>query len=199
MAAPGVATAELPTDRMYTPTDVLIERSRRALSALRAQRIGLMCDSLALAGILRRHRASVTAARAQHRNTLLPPSALMPRTHMSSRLADALRRAKVALKGHSNDAEHDALSDLVEALETPSSSARLAIVVEGGLVQSVISDAAESLDVLLIDYDVEGSDESDVHDVPQDDGSLSRAAGGRRDVESVESVRLDELFRAFEG
>ncbi|MBW7932147.1 MAG: hypothetical protein H3C62_00770 [Gemmatimonadaceae bacterium] len=118
---------------------------------------------------------------------------------MSSRLADALRRAKVALKGHSNDAEHDALSDLVEALETPSSSARLAIVVEGGLVQSVISDAAESLDVLLIDYDVEGSDESDVHDVPQDDGSLSRAAGGRRDVESVESVRLDELFRAFEG
>jgi len=52
----------------------------------------------------------------------------------------------------------------------------LAVVMEGGLVQSIVSNAAiHDLDVLVIDYDIHGSMPEDLVAVPQADGSSAKA------------------------
>ena len=52
----------------------------------------------------------------------------------------------------------------------------LAVVLEGGLVQSVVSDTALSnLNVLVIDYDTKGSNPEDLVSVSQADGGYARA------------------------
>jgi len=54
--------------------------------------------------------------------------------------------------------------------------AYLAVVVEGGLVQSVVSNITiRDLDVLVIDYDTKGSNPEDLVSVPQADGSSAKA------------------------
>lgn len=53
---------------------------------------------------------------------------------------------------------------------------RLAIVMEGGLVQSVVSDGMfPDLEIVVIDYDIEGSNPEPLVSVPQADGSLATA------------------------
>jgi hypothetical protein len=55
----------------------------------------------------------------------------------------------------------------------------LAIVLEGGVVQSVVATTdLPNLDLLVIDYDTEGVDPDRVITVPQSDGSLSEANAG---------------------
>ncbi len=54
----------------------------------------------------------------------------------------------------------------------------IAIVMEGGLVQCVVTNNPKlkgKFDIITIDYDTEGVDEEDIINVPQDDGSTSRA------------------------
>lgn len=55
------------------------------------------------------------------------------------------------------------------------------VVLEGGLVQSIVSNAPElvtDMDVVIIDYDVEGVvDEEDLLNVPQSNGDIARAVG----------------------
>jgi hypothetical protein len=52
----------------------------------------------------------------------------------------------------------------------------LAVVMEGGLVQSIVSNATiYDLDVLVIDYDTHGSMPEDLVSVPQADGSSAKA------------------------
>lgn len=56
--------------------------------------------------------------------------------------------------------------------------ATIAIVMEGGVIQSVVSDnpslVPANIIIKVIDYDVEGRD-SRLHVVPQDDGTLAEA------------------------
>lgn len=56
---------------------------------------------------------------------------------------------------------------------------RIAVILEGGLVQSVVTDRPNllppDLEVLVIDYDTDGADPDDLSHVPQSDGSLSAA------------------------
>jgi hypothetical protein len=55
----------------------------------------------------------------------------------------------------------------------------LAIVLEGGVVQSVVATCdLPNLDILVIDYDTEGVDPGRVITVPQSDGSLAEANAG---------------------
>lgn len=54
----------------------------------------------------------------------------------------------------------------------------VAVVIEGGMVQDIISDKPgffDGIDFLIIDYDDESADEKDLVDVPQADGSIADA------------------------
>ena len=70
---------------------------------------------------------------------------------------------------------------------------RLAIVVEGGIVQSVISDCAETAPaVVVVDYDVDGVDPDRLCPIVQSDGQEA-AAVTVRDVEPA-AIDLDAVF-----
>lgn len=62
---------------------------------------------------------------------------------------------------------------------------KLAIILEGGLVQCVISDRPElfaGFDVCVIDYDSEGADDDEIFLVRQGDGSREEACVGHHEV-----------------
>lgn len=69
---------------------------------------------------------------------------------------------------------------------------RLAVVIEGGLVQSVVTDQLDCfspyLEVQVIDYDTDGVDDEDLILVPQGDGSTSEARGH---IESITKAGID--------
>ena len=51
----------------------------------------------------------------------------------------------------------------------------IGIILEGGLVQKVIDDSNTIKEAVIIDYDIEGMDESKLNGVKQDDGALRPA------------------------
>jgi len=56
----------------------------------------------------------------------------------------------------------------------------VAIILEGGLVQCVVSDRPDDIqpmNLMVLDYDTEGADEDELLQVPQKDGSVSTATG----------------------
>ena len=64
--------------------------------------------------------------------------------------------------------------------------AYLAVVMEGGLVQSVVSNTAlPDLNVLVIEYDTEGSNPESLVSVPQADGSSAMAWSSFYDIEAA--------------
>lgn len=69
---------------------------------------------------------------------------------------------------------------------------RLAVVIEGGLVQAVVTDQLDCfspyLEVQVIDYDTDGVDDEDLILVPQGDGSTSEARGH---IESITKAGID--------
>lgn len=68
----------------------------------------------------------------------------------------------------------------------------IAVVVEGGLVQAVVTNRPDYLDanlpVQIIDYDTDGADEDELLLVPNGDGSFSEACGH---TEPVAEARID--------
>lgn len=67
----------------------------------------------------------------------------------------------------------------------------VAVVMEGGLVQCVVSDAPERLPdmrLMVIDYDTDGADESELVEVPLADGSTSEALAH---VDCVSEATID--------
>ena len=63
----------------------------------------------------------------------------------------------------------------------------IVITIEGGLVQGVSSDDPRLVGeaVAVIDYDAEGADPEEVHQVPQGDGDAEEAVIGFREVGAV--------------
>ena len=56
----------------------------------------------------------------------------------------------------------------------------VAVILEGGLVQSIVSDRPgdiQPMNLMVLDYDTEGADEEELLQVPQKDGSVSTATG----------------------
>lgn len=56
---------------------------------------------------------------------------------------------------------------------------RIAIIVEGGFVQSVVTDdpdLARKLQIAIVDYDTDGADDDDIVSVKQSDGTEADAA-----------------------
>lgn len=52
---------------------------------------------------------------------------------------------------------------------------RVAVVLEGGIVQAVVADRLGEIEVVVIDYDADGCDESEIARITQPDGSTSDA------------------------
>lgn len=78
---------------------------------------------------------------------------------------------------------------------------RIVIVVEGGQVQGVNTDGVE-LDVLVLDYDTEGADESDIVDIPQqerDDYSRTEKATFHFEVVYNVPTLVDKIYAAVEA
>jgi len=72
---------------------------------------------------------------------------------------------------------------------------RLAVVMEGGIVQSVIADWPEAAPaVAVVDYDIEGQQTEDLCDITQSDGSQSKAYIVEPWIETAR-IDLDEVFR----
>ncbi|CCG43218.1 hypothetical protein [Magnetospirillum molischianum] len=93
--------------------------------------------------------------------------------------------------------EADDLDTIASMLE---SNTRLAIVIEGGVVQAVVSDAPETLgglDIAVIDYDTDGMDDDQIVQVIQSDGSTASADVTHPSITKAE-IGLDEVF-AVEG
>lgn len=80
----------------------------------------------------------------------------------------------------------------------------LAIVIEGGVVSAIVSDDVghfEAVRVMVIDYDVEGSDAADnprIFDVIQGDGSQSRAWASDWELD-VAAIDLRALATALDA
>lgn len=86
-------------------------------------------------------------------------------------------------------------------VEPASSSAcqRLAIVMEGGLVQSVVADRPEAApSVAVVDYDTDGCEDDELRYITQSDGSQSEAWVVERHVEHS-AIDLDEVFQDLNG
>ena len=73
--------------------------------------------------------------------------------------------------------------------------ARLAIVIEGGLVQTVVSDQPDvAPSVAVIDYDTDGFEAEDLCHIKQSDGSRAKALVVEHCVEPA-AIDLDEVFQ----
>jgi len=75
---------------------------------------------------------------------------------------------------------------------------KIAVVLEGGLVQCIVSDAPEHInaDFVVIDYDRECASEKQIA-VPQSDGSLADAVAYGEVVAPAE-IDLKSVFQAVE-
>jgi hypothetical protein len=76
--------------------------------------------------------------------------------------------------------------------------ARLAVVLEGGIVQAVIADWPDAApDVAIVDYDTDGYEPEELRHITQSDGSQSIALVIEHYVEPA-GINLDEVFQESE-
>jgi len=87
--------------------------------------------------------------------------------------------------------------DMLQSMRFPENK-RIAVIMEGGLVQAIVSDSPESLSVVTIDYDTEGCDEDDLTPVKQSDGSYSNAVCTNECINEP-VIDLDEVFGTANG
>lgn len=74
--------------------------------------------------------------------------------------------------------------------DPPPSKPIVGVIIEGGLVQSVVSTAPERvtyLNLVILDYDVEGADADELLHVPQGDGASAQAVG------RIEQITLSDI------
>jgi len=75
---------------------------------------------------------------------------------------------------------------------------RLAVVLEGGIVQAVIADQPDvAPDVAVVDYDTDGYESDELRHISQSDGSRSIALVVEHYVEPA-GINLDEVFQESE-
>ena len=72
------------------------------------------------------------------------------------------------------------------------SKMRIGVTLEGGLVQSIFSDQELDIEVVTIDYDTEGTEDWELTDIEQEDGSTEQACVG---VWPVEKMRIKQWPR----
>lgn len=71
----------------------------------------------------------------------------------------------------------------------------LAVVLQGGLVQAIVSNHPELMkgwNILVIDYDTEGAEEGEIFEVPQEDGAMAKALARFEAVEEA-GIHLEQV------
>ncbi len=96
------------------------------------------------------------------------------------------------------------LEEQIDKLEnnTPKPVPTIAVVMEGGLVQSIVSDSPEKLppmNVIVIDYDTDGSDEEYLVSVPQREGEQDARAFAAIQTITPAGIDLAAVMRQLEG
>lgn len=77
----------------------------------------------------------------------------------------------------------------------------LAVVMEGGVIQAIVSHHPErfkDIDAMVIDYDTDGASKEDLVDVPQPDGTVAVAYVCGIEVHSA-SIGLDQVKKNLDG
>jgi len=76
---------------------------------------------------------------------------------------------------------------------------RIAIIMEGGLIQNILSD--EEVDITIVDYDTEGAEEEDLTEVRKYDGTSVEAFIGYPIADLSDEARkfLEGLDRLNKG
>lgn len=77
----------------------------------------------------------------------------------------------------------------------------LAVTMDGGLIQSVVCnspDLLQPLDVIIIDYDTEGTDKHELESVPQGDGTVTEAYC-RLETISLAEIDLQSVHHQITG
>lgn len=108
-------------------------------------------------------------------------------TKLKSVPADLLHRAVVLLRTHADTLETGRadLETLEAILANRAVPRRLAVVLEGGIVQSVVGqNVPDDIDLAIVDYDTDGADAEDLTPVRQANGSEASAI--------VSSPRIDD-------
>jgi len=85
-----------------------------------------------------------------------------------------------------------------KAIPTP----KLAVVMKGGLIQSIVSDLPEQvlpLEVMVIDYDTDGADDDDISLVPQGDGTEDVRAYARLEQVTKAGIDLASVLEQITG
>lgn len=75
---------------------------------------------------------------------------------------------------------------------------RVGVVIEGGIVQAVVATRPEELDVMVIDYDTEGSQGDELREVEQHDGDSTLAVVSYRGRAEEAGINLNRLFEMGE-
>lgn len=90
----------------------------------------------------------------------------------------------------------------VSAAHSPSGPCPiLAVVMEGGVIQAIVSDIPErfkDIAAIVIDYDTDGASKEDLVDVPQPDGTMAVAYVCGIEVHSA-SIGLDQVKMNLDG
>jgi len=120
----------------------------------------------------------------------------LPAVQQSNELSDLIAKVEHTFEGDSNDAEHDATVELINHLkERIAARSRVVIVLEGGLVQDVLSNVP--MEFARIDYDTDGAEESDLVDIPQTPAGDTAQAYAYTANADVMPERVNELFTAI--
>ncbi|MBB3268822.1 hypothetical protein FHW79_006498 [Azospirillum sp. OGB3] len=118
--------------------------------------------------------------------------------------ADVLHRVTALLRDYANNPDAGfAYSDpgtmradleTLEAIVADNSPQRLAVVLDGGLVQAVVGENVPvDLEVAIIDYDTLGAEDSDLMSVHQSDGSTAEAVVALQSIERP-GIDLNSVF-----
>jgi len=71
---------------------------------------------------------------------------------------------------------------------------RIVVVIEGGLVQSILADNPDSIEAVVMDYDTEGADPCDYATISQNDGS-ERDAFVHMETPGHALISIDEVYQ----
>jgi hypothetical protein len=96
---------------------------------------------------------------------------------------------------HAAPAEAGEVQELQEAKSVMN---RIAIIMDGGIIQNILTD--EEVDITIVDYDTEDAEEKDLTEVPQNDGTSVEAFVGYPNADLSDEARkfLDRLNKAGE-
>jgi|GEM_PF-6828632 len=92
-----------------------------------------------------------------------------------------------------NQARLAALSATAPHQESAAAANRIAVIIEGDVIQAVVADRPQEVSLATVEYSPDGFDASELHDITQGDGRRAQALVTEHFVEEA-AIDLDEVF-----